>query len=228
MIKNQVRICLKCDYDGRVVLESWSGPARWRFVCNKCNHIIYGLKDARTVKVIENKNCKICSAWLIHAQFKDSELTGCIFCDKALLGYLSEKSLVQGKNQNNNPKNRQYQPNAGRQSNDNKVGNIRDESDDNHFNPRAQSRGNARPNTGNLNNFQENAGDSNGFSNSRGRGRGSSRGRGGSRGRGAPRGRGGSRGRGRGRGGSRGDFNSNNQDLESQFKTLSYADFIKF
>lgn len=28
MIKNQVRICLKCNFDGRVVLESWSGPAR--------------------------------------------------------------------------------------------------------------------------------------------------------------------------------------------------------
>ena len=28
MIKNQVRICLQCNHDGRVVLESWSGPAR--------------------------------------------------------------------------------------------------------------------------------------------------------------------------------------------------------
>ena len=41
MIKNQVRICLKCSLDGRVVLESWSGPSRWRFVCNKCGMFFF-------------------------------------------------------------------------------------------------------------------------------------------------------------------------------------------
>lgn len=231
MIKNQVRICRKCELDGRVVLESWSGPARWRFVCNKCDHIIYGLKDAVSVKVIESKNCKQCSAWLVHAQFKESELIGCIFCDKSMLGYLSEKSLAPVShhnpysNQYNNNNNR-FNNRPGRGQSNGKVFNrgppmsnqssrldddddIRNEPNDFIQNRPSRGRG--------------------GMGASRGRG-GSSRGRGGSS-RGRGRGRGGGRGgssRGRGGGFSRGGRDTYQSDPNEQFKQLSYADFIQF
>lgn len=174
------------------------------------------MKDAKSVKVIESKNCKSCSAWLVHVQFKESELIGCIFCDKSLLGYLSEKSILpvnknyfNNRQPNNSHNNRQQTNNR---SNGKSMSNNRRPP----MNDRSQNEFTASNNMRN---------DTNDFSNSPNRGASRGRGRGGmSRGRGGM-----SRGRGRGRG--RGSFSrgdSNHIDPDQQFKQLSYADFIQF
>ena len=202
----RVAICRQCDGEGHVVMEDWAAPARWRFVCTKCGHLIYGLKNASRVDVHRDDFCKTCYSNLITAKFDQRNVQGCLFCEKALTGLLSEKAASETRTGSSNR--------GGRGSASSGRGFSRGRTAGQRGGSRGRGNRAAGPTTVQVGadpNDEEFGGPR--YS---GRGRGN-RGRGGSRGS-----------RGRGRGGNRGvrDPEMDQFDFSKKPGQLTFADFL--
>jgi DNA topoisomerase-3 len=96
-IKLGVRECQDC-HKGDLVLDPYSGR-KWQLSCNnvECSLVISLCSGAAKV-VVTNKECSLCSALLITAEYpmakaqfgEDKSYTACMFCDERLHSLTSE------------------------------------------------------------------------------------------------------------------------------------------
>lgn len=93
MITNAIRACTSCTYNGRLVLDTGSGPKKYYVACNRCHVMYQGLDKAVKVKVKSKEECDKCRAKLVFAEFKPdankalddkTKITECIFCGPVL------------------------------------------------------------------------------------------------------------------------------------------------
>lgn len=93
MISNAIRQCTSCTYNGRLVLDTGSGPKKYQVACNRCHCTYQGLDKATRVKVKISDQCEKCKAKLVFAEFKPdthkilgdkTKLIECVFCGPTL------------------------------------------------------------------------------------------------------------------------------------------------
>lgn len=93
MLNNTIRPCTSCAHNGRLVLDTGSGPKKYYVACNRCSVMFQGLDKAVRVKVKTKDECEKCKAKLVFAEFKPDDtkgpdgktkITECIFCGDIL------------------------------------------------------------------------------------------------------------------------------------------------
>lgn len=93
MTNNAIRPCTSCTYNGKLVLDTGSGPKKYYIACNRCQVMYQGIDKAVRVKVKRKEECETCRAKLVFAEFKPdaskgadekTKFTECIFCGPVL------------------------------------------------------------------------------------------------------------------------------------------------
>lgn len=93
MANNTIMHCTFCTHNGRLVLDTGSGPKKYYVACNRCPAMYQGLDKAIKVKVKTNEECEKCKAKLVFAEFKPdagktlddkTKFKECIFCGPTL------------------------------------------------------------------------------------------------------------------------------------------------
>lgn len=94
MTLNTIRQCTVCTFNGKLVLDTGSGPKKYYVSCNRCQISYQGLDKAVRVKVKSKEECDKCHAKLVFVEFKQdaskalgddvTKFTECIFCGPKL------------------------------------------------------------------------------------------------------------------------------------------------
>lgn len=89
MTTNTIRACTSCTYNGKLTLDTGSGPKKWYISCTRCSVMYQGLDKAIRVKVKTKEECETCHSKLVFAEFKSdagtvsgdqTKFTECLFC----------------------------------------------------------------------------------------------------------------------------------------------------
>jgi len=86
LIQNAIGPCKGCKFNGTLVPDPGSGPAKWRIRCNQCLFMLEGFDKASEILVDTASSCEKCNAKFVRVVYRtlEKEMKGCVFCNKQL------------------------------------------------------------------------------------------------------------------------------------------------